>query len=300
MAWIENLNTIEDFQITLSRALPGSTYFRGPVFAYPSTGEQLACWSDGKIRRVNDNSTLHTFSDLTYIDLGGFFVSEGIVYVSGRNTGTNYGYFKKLVLSTLTESTLYSRASTGEETACSLTYPGWGVFGFAGAAFLTIRKIDLSDDSITELFGADTIDKGEFYGYLASNNVSGRGITYSEYLVKTENLLQIHEGGFGKINLENQYYVLMGIKSKVSKEKWIGGGAAAGVVFLGVLSVVSAPVSVGIISSILYAGAGAATGNFFAAIVEGESGNQYISPTVIEVNSEEFKDLNCKSIVTLA
>ena len=156
------------------------------------------------------------------------------------------------------------------------------------------------DDSITELFGADTIDKGEFYGYLASNNVSGRGITYSEYLVKTENLLQIHEGGFGKINLENQYYVLMGIKSKVSKEKWIGGGAAAGVVFLGVLSVVSAPVSVGIISSILYAGAGAATGNFFAAIVEGESGNQYISPTVIEVNSEEFKDLNCKSIVTLA
>lgn len=151
MAWIENLNTIEDFQITLSRTLPSSTYFRGPVFAYPSTGEQLACWSDGKIRRVNDNSTLHTFSDLTYIDLGGFFVSEGIVYVSGRNTGTNYGYFKKLVLSTLTESTLYSRASTGEETACSLTYPGWGVFGFAGAAFLTIRKIDLSDDSITEL-----------------------------------------------------------------------------------------------------------------------------------------------------
>ena len=66
------------------------------------------------------------------------------------------------------------------------------------------------------------------------------------------------------------------------------------------MSVVSAPVSVGIISSILYAGAGAATGNFFAAIVEGESGNQYISPTVIEVNSEEFKDLNCKSIVTLA
>ncbi|GAJ02309.1 unnamed protein product [marine sediment metagenome] len=148
------------------------------------------------------------------------------------------------------------------------------------------------------VFAEGEIDEENLYRFLINENVSGKQITYSEYLVGTGNLLQIHEGGFDKINFDNRYYVLMGIKSKVSKEKWIGGGIA-----LGVLTLVALPatvVSTGIISGILFVAAGASAGNFVATVVEGESGNQYISPTIIEVNSEEFKDLNCKSITTLA
>ncbi len=161
------------------------------------------------------------------------------------------------------------------------------------------------DDSLTDLFGAGTIDKGDFYGYLASNNISGRDQTYLEYLQgieearEIENSLAENNANFGSFNLNKQQYVMIGIYSEVGVWKWVTGLAVVG-------GIIAAPFTGGlstIPTAIIIAGAGGAGGAggyFLGTAVKGESGHEYISPSLIEVNSEEFKNMECGSIATLA
>ena len=108
-----------------------------------------------------------------------------------------------------------------------------------------------------------------------------------------KDVFETYQEDFGKINLDNQHYIVMGITSEISKLKWAGIGAVGGLVlapFLGAGVVVGAIIVV----------AGGVGGNFVGMTVEGLSGNDYLSPSIIEVNSDEFKSLDCKSVTTLA
>ncbi|VVB82098.1 Uncharacterised protein [uncultured archaeon] len=161
------------------------------------------------------------------------------------------------------------------------------------------------DDSASSIFNKGIIDKKDFYTYLANTNASGKTITYLDYLNGLKTAATIEEGlkttnaQFGTIDTTKQYYIVMGIFSKVGVAGWIaagavgvatGAGVIASVVFSGGLTI---PVIIGAV-------AGGTGGYFLGTAVNGISGNPYLSPTIIEANSAAFNSLNCSSIKTLA
>jgi hypothetical protein len=186
-------------------------------------------------------------------------------------------------------------------------------------------------------FRDGNISKDDFYSYLSTHKTSGADITYSEYFFGTNNLSELKKmvseqnngvgGTFGKITLNKQYYVMMGITSNINNLGWIlRGGAAVAIVATGVVvAVVAAPVIAGgagaaaiggTMSQLVIAG-GLATGasvgagvakisNFISpeisAIVVNGNGidNKFMAPTIIEVNQDMFKALKCENVKTLS
>jgi len=184
---------------------------------------------------------------------------------------------------------------------------GQGEVNYVGADFkeklyCSICTQVAFDDSIKEEIGG-TIDKERLYIYMMDNKVSGKDETYLQYLYGTNDLSRIkselnQQGvNFGSIDLDKQYYVMMGITSEVSKLRWALGGA--GVAALIAFTPIIGPVA-GVISGSIYIATGVGVGSVVGIIVRGSSGNEYLSPAIIEVNSQEFKDLDCESITTLS
>lgn len=165
------------------------------------------------------------------------------------------------------------------------------------------------DDSVNNIFEAGFIDKKEFYTYLADSEPSGKDYSYLSYLYGIEDIqtmkeiLLEKEVGFGEINLDNQQYVMIGILSEVStfKRVLVGAGVGAVVVAGAILTPFTGGVSLVSTAGVLFVSAGATAGGTILGLTgEGPTGNQFLKPTIVEVNSEEFKDLNCDSIETLA
>ncbi len=153
---------------------------------------------------------------------------------------------------------------------------------------------------------AAEIDKKDFYDYLSKKNISGKDKSYLDYLVglkssEIKSTLQDSNSDFGKINFGKQYYVIMGIVSDVSALKWVG----AGIILVGTTAAIV--LTAGSVAPILIAigtaggaGLGGIGGYFAGTMLMGESGNSYLTPTIIEANSADFDKLNCKEIRTLA
>ena len=172
------------------------------------------------------------------------------------------------------------------------------------------------DDSIDEdFFENREINQREFYDYMANNNVSGKEINYLEYLQEIEQVSVIEqtlaeEGSeFGKIDLDNRYYVMMGVYNDVSVSNWVVvgtviAGGTAGIIAAIVASPATGFTSLGAIPSIIFAvssaTAGGIGGGYVGTTRKGESGNEYLRPTLVEVNSDVFKTFNCADIQTLA
>ncbi|MCF1193458.1 hypothetical protein LRR18_17850, partial [Mangrovimonas sp. AS39] len=87
------------------------------------------------------------------------------------------------------------------------------------------------------------------------------------------------------------YYIMMGIFSQVGLEKWMGSAAAVGAG----IGLIAGPVGF-----IIGGAIGGAGGYLLGTAFSGDSGHQYLSPTIIEANSKDFSSLNCSSINTLA
>ncbi len=164
--------------------------------------------------------------------------------------------------------------------------------------FIRILKY-LFDNSLIKIFPSGEIDKTEFYRYLATENISDKDATYLDYLVGLKNSQVIEDtlksGGseFGKINIGKQYYVAMGIISKVSVVQWAAAGAG-----IAVLAVVTAGAAIPVV--LIVGVAGGVGGHFIGTMVEGEGGQNYIPSTIVEVGSTDYDSLKCSSIKTLA
>lgn len=149
------------------------------------------------------------------------------------------------------------------------------------------------DNSMTKIFPEGEIDKTEFYRYLSATNISDDDVTYLYYLLGLQNsqameqTLEANKSDFGKINIAKQYYVIMGSYSKISVVEWAAGGAGIGLVFFG---------PIGMIVGGVVGGAGS---YFLGNTLAGDAG-QFLSPTIIEANSDDFNKLKCESIQTLA
>jgi hypothetical protein len=161
------------------------------------------------------------------------------------------------------------------------------------------------DNSLNSFFPDNTIDKRDFYSYLSRENVS-EGKTYLTYLTGFERAKQIEESlqnsnsDFGKMNLNKQYFLLMGIYSKVGIEKWAAAGAGGFVVGTVVISAIATGgAAIPFYIILAAAGAGGGAGAFAGTIFSGGSENYFLSPTLVEANSETFKAFNCTNINTL-
>ncbi len=165
----------------------------------------------------------------------------------------------------------------------------------------------ISFDNSLDMFDNGEIDKADFYDYLSSTKMSEDGITYLDYLSglkgsqEIKSTLATNNANFGKINLGKQYYIMMGVVSEVSALKWVavgvGGGAIIAIVILTGGGAAPLVVALGAAGG---AGAGGAGGYLAGTMFTGQTGNLYVSPTIIEANSKDYEALNCKDIKTLA
>jgi hypothetical protein len=140
------------------------------------------------------------------------------------------------------------------------------------------------DNSLEKIFDGKEFEKRKLYEYLEDKEMSGKKISYLSYLFGTNLLSEVNLGEFGKINFENNYYVIMGISSDISSLEYLGGGGILGLVLGGPIGAII----------------GGVGGKIVSLVVEGVSGDDYIIPTIIEVNSEDYNALKCEDVKTLA
>lgn len=152
------------------------------------------------------------------------------------------------------------------------------------------------DDSTKDILGGE-IQREEFYSYLSEKKVVGKDQTYAQYLFGTNDISTLYDGEFGRINLDAQQYVLMGVTSEVSGLGW--GLAVGGAVALIAWTPVIGPVA-GLVTGLILTTGGTTAGYFIGPTILGDSGQEFISPLIVETNSEEFKALGCESITTLS
>jgi hypothetical protein len=166
----------------------------------------------------------------------------------------------------------------------------------------------VSFDNSINFFDNDEIDKKEFYSYLSKTNIS-EGQSYLTYLngistaSQLESILKESNSDFGTLSLNKQYYVMMGIFSKVGIEKWTVAGAAgfAGLITLYSLGIiVSGGTAIPAYIIMLGAGVGGGAGAFVGSIVLGGAGEQYfLRPSLVGTDSQAFRAFNCTRLSTV-
>jgi hypothetical protein len=162
------------------------------------------------------------------------------------------------------------------------------------------------DDSLT-MFANKTIQQRELYRYLSRTNISGTDTTYLKYLLgfdnftEMENKIYSEEGGFGNLTLGKQYFIMMGIYNNVAEWKiaLIQGALYAGSFAL-LAATAGAATPVILLGTTLSLGVGGVGGYFSGVFMEGETGQRFLTPILVEPNSEQYRNLKCVSIETSA
>ncbi len=167
---------------------------------------------------------------------------------------------------------------------------------------------NIKDEEGNPVFENNEISKDELYEYLFETGMPGSQETYAEYLFGTKNINTLktvisshaeNEEGtatFGTIELDKQYFVVMGITSKIGNTyKWVGAG----------LVVLAFATPVGWVGGAILIGSGAAVATFgdeaVGLLIEGDGvDNKFLAPTIIEANSDKFELLECKDVTTFA
>lgn len=231
-------------------------------------------------------------------------------YVCLTEDGSCEDMYKPEIMKVKTENDVYE-VLADELADCwwmfgegKINYVGEDLFGDLHCSLCSQIAFD---DSVKEIFPSGEFSENKFYESLKKMNKTNDK-TYFEYLFITSDSEEFFKQDFGNIKLDSQYYTLIGITSDVSEWGWIAGvgiGAAVvvGAIAFAPLAVIGLGTSAGIVGSLVSAGAAGTVGavgtNYvIAPIVKGWSGNDFISPTLIEVNSEEFKKIKCEEITT--
>lgn len=160
------------------------------------------------------------------------------------------------------------------------------------------------DDSVNSIFGGASFSKDEFMNYLTLKNMSNSEKTYSQYLYDSNNIQEIlskfeSSSGvstktFGTVYLDRTYYALTAITSDISNVGWVASGVLVGGAVT--LTFVTGGIG-GVIIGGIIGGTAAGTGyHFLAPVIQGESGNDFIPPVLIEANSDDFNSLECSEI----
>ena len=163
------------------------------------------------------------------------------------------------------------------------------------------------DESLKDIFGVNEFNKKDVFDYFSKTKLNGQGgPTYLEYLYGSNDLVDPSQKiNFGIINLDKQYYSLMGMSSDVGALDWVTNVAIAGAIVGGLII---APLTGGTsavlsISLLTYVAGGAVVGGvaggvLVAPVIKVFSDKDAIPPYLVEVGSEEFVALNCKDITT--
>ncbi len=171
------------------------------------------------------------------------------------------------------------------------------------------------DESLEGISGKE-IEKEGLYDFLENNKIDKTN-NYLEYLTGTDKKETIkkslEEKGaskyFGNIEIGKQYFVIMGITSKIGYHWKILQGvgfAVAGASFFtpagwityAVFAVGTATTGGAFVGEQVYADESAEILSF---TIDGRGiDNKFMVPTIIEANSEKFNALNCEEILTLA
>ena len=171
------------------------------------------------------------------------------------------------------------------------------------------------DDSMKKIFPDGKFSEEEFYDFMAIEEYS-EDESYSMYLYgsnEVKNLANNFNLEFRDVEVGKYYYILTGMTSVFGGKEvdaiagGIGfivgtyltvttGGAAAPVLKLG------PKILKGVLSrkALVGGGVGGAAGHFIAPLFQNLFGTETIRPSLIEVNSPEFKDLNCEKLATYA
>jgi len=152
------------------------------------------------------------------------------------------------------------------------------------------------DESVKGIFSEGSFSKEEFYDYMVKTKIENEEYTYAEYLYGSNDLKVISgDKEFGTVNLDSQYFAMMGMASQTSTWSWIGIGA--GVVVFGTLTAGG-----GFGALAIATGVGGSSGGFLLAPIAkwSEKENKILLPWIIEVNSPEYNALGCKDITTLS
>ena len=178
---------------------------------------------------------------------------------------------------------------------------------------------DIKDKSGNAVFSSGKISKDVFYDYLSKVKAPDKNITYAQYFFGTSDINRLKAElskqtkgpvSFGTITIGKQYFVVTGITSEVSTVGWVIRGAAAGgvlIVGLATFGVGTAGFAAVLVGETAAGGAGVAGAKISdmispkigAITVEGDGvKNQFMTPTIQEASSEEFKALNCDDILT--
>jgi len=240
-------------------------------------------------------------------------------YICITKDGTCEGMTEPEIKKVKTETEVYS-ALTNQMAECWWMF-GEGKLDYVGKDFFTksnycsICSQVLFDDSLKEIeeFENGQISKDKLYNFLTIANYS-ESKTYSQYFFGTNDLNKLRQAvsenqsapvTFGSINIgKNQYYVVMGITSEVSGRGW-KIAAAAVTTAVGIFIPGLGWTWAGAIVGAVVIGAGEyGTGvnpEVVAIPVEGDGAkNTFMAPTLVEINSEQFKLLNCYDVNTLS
>jgi len=182
----------------------------------------------------------------------------------------------------------------------------------------------IKNESGMPAFPDGKISKDTFYKYLSEKTMPDKGITYSEYLLETNDVDKLKEElsksatkelSFGTIKIGEPYFIVMGITSEVNTIGWaLRGAAVGGVLAVGVLTIVGTggiAATAIIAASELVGGAVIGTGGakisdmvspkIEAITIDGKGiKNKFMIPTIQQANSNEFEALNCEEIITTA
>jgi len=153
------------------------------------------------------------------------------------------------------------------------------------------------DNSLEDIEGIEDkkISKDGLYDYLAENEIS-EDETYLQYIFGTNDLNRIKEvGTFGEIEIGKQYFNVMGITDEIGWGGYVIGGTVViagffvGYTWVG-LGIAAITITASEVGELIEPEIG-------ALVIEGESGNQFMAPTITEADSNKFKALNCKELL---
>jgi len=165
-----------------------------------------------------------------------------------------------------------------------------------------------ADLGIPEGYSTFLISREDFYKYLANTNISGKDMTYLDYFLGVKNselisnALKSNNYTWGYIDLEKQHLIMMGEFTKIGTFQEILIGIGKGILLAIVIPIpiVGGPLAMGLVVSTYYNPFAKTGGYLIGTIMQGDSGHAYLSPAIVEANSEDYGKFQCADIKTLA